>query len=198
MAKKPTKGKGAAEAAPDVHRAAGIDVDDVIRRADEGDKYALRELYRRASAWARGGLSPIPEPLGTWIADRLLNVARVIDARKDADIGRSAGTARGGGGELEAALAVALGARRASKPGRAPSRQTDARARGIAQDVLHFMHWEGLHIAAAQRRVMDYYTERRLPPADIKAVEAAWAKHGATLVDEAGLEYRGPKFKPAE
>lgn len=165
---------------------------ELIQRADQGDKYALRDLFGHASAWARGGERPIPEPLGTWIADRLLDVARAIDARKDADIG---GRHKGGGREMEAALAVALRVRRAGKAGRTPNPRTRAAEIMRAQEVLHFMVYENMLPAQAIERAVKYDQERLggKAQATVKKYEAAWAKHGAAVMKEAGVEFKDPE-----
>lgn len=169
-----------------------------IRLADAGDKLALRDLYGHASAWARAG-KPIPEPLGTWIADRLLDVARAIDARKDSDIGRTAGMARGGSREMATAVAVGMGVQRAGKQGRAPSARTAKRQRALALDVLHFMTWENLLPYPACERAAEYNLTTlagRIPGASQKAYEAAWAAHGEDLMRERGIEFADPKKRP--
>lgn len=174
----------------DTHR-----YEDMIQRADQGDKLALRDLYGHASAWARGGARPIPEPLATWIADRLLDVARAIDARKDSDIGRHAGKASGGARDMPAALAVALRVRRAGKSGRTPSPRTQTAEIMRAEDVLHFMTFENMLPSEAIKRAVEYDKERLggKAQASLKKYEAAWTKHGATVMKRAGVEFKDPE-----
>lgn len=177
------------------HRVAAPNVEDLIRLADAGDKRALRDLYVHASAWARGGTKPIPEPLGTWIAGRLLDVARTIDARLETDAGRCVGgMARGGSRDMAAQLAVALKVQRAGKKGRTPAERTTRRAVSLARDVLHFMEWENLLPHQACVRAVEYDQSKMAGRigASVKTYEEAWAAHGADLMREAGLEYANP------
>lgn len=181
-----------------VHREAAPNAEDLIQRANAGDKLALRDLYGHASAWARGGERPIPEPLGTWLADRLLDVARAIDARKDSDIGREVGMKRGGSRDMATALAVALGVQRSGAKGRTPNPRTVERQRSLARDVLHFMTWENLLPQQAFRRAVEYDQTKlggRIGASE-DAFEAAWGNYGQELMREAGVQFVDPKKRP--
>lgn len=157
---------------------------------DSGDKAALVELYGIASAWVRGGTRSTPEPLASWIADRLCEVSNVLHQRRQFDVGRLAGS---GERVIEAELAVALKARR-TKRGRAPSNRSTQFALLLAQDVLHFMQMENLLPAQAIARVVEYNAEKKMPvPAGIKTYEAAWTKHGSRLMENAGMTFRDPR-----
>lgn len=184
------KAKGPQECGPP-HRAAE-DAADLIPLANAGDKLALRDLYGTASAWIRAG-RPVPESIAAWLADRLLEVARTIDARIDGDIGRARGMAKGGGREMEAALAAALRVRRAGVKGRAPSSRTIDRAKEHARIVLHFMEWESMLPEQAIRRAVAYDAAKGLPPVSEKAYSSAWRAHGADLMKEAGLQCKPRK-----
>lgn len=177
-----------------VHRVPPPNVDELIRLADEGDKRALVTLYGHASAWVRSG-KPIPEPLGTWIGARLLDVAHAIDARSTGDIGRQAGMANGGAREMAPALAVALKVQRAGKSGRTPRARTADRGRSLAGDVLHFMEWEGLTHSQACNRAVEYDQQKlggRIG-ASVKTYEAAWHKYGTELLQARGLVYEAQR-----
>lgn len=186
MATKRTTKAGSEQSGPDTFRDVGAQIDELIARGNEGDKYALSDLYGQASAWARGGTGPIPEPLGTWIADRLNDVANVIHARKEKDAAR----------DMAPALAIALKVTRKGVSGRAPNPRTVAREISHAQDVLHFMEWEGLPEQKAITRAFEYNSTMS-PNHSVsrKTYEAAWNSHGQKLLAKAGLIYRGPTKK---
>ncbi len=178
----------------DVHIDAGRGIAELIARGDSGDKAALSELYARAAAWARNGGTPIPEPLGTWIADRLQSVAKAIRNRTDSDIGRTVGRSRGGGRELPEELAVALKVQRSGVKGRTPKAKTAELAKMRAHEVLHFMTSENLLPEQAIRRVIEYNSTKKMPvPAEFKTYSAAWLSYGDGLMREAGVEFADPK-----
>lgn len=194
MAKKPISENGPENSGPDEFLDVGRRIEELIARGNEGDKYALRDLYGQASAWARGGKVPIPEPLGTWIADRLQDVSRAIDARKEYDIGRKTKGRKPKGLDMGAALSVALKVRRVGSKGRAPNPRTEQRPKMMADEVLHFMEWERLPVQKAIFRALEYMQEK-MPDQKVfqEDYEKAWDEYGEQLLAERGLTYIGPK-----
>jgi hypothetical protein len=53
------------------------DIEDMLRRASGGDRFALAQLYGNASAWIKAGDCP-PDPQGAWLAQHLDLIKRAI------------------------------------------------------------------------------------------------------------------------
>jgi hypothetical protein len=142
------------------------DITDWFVRAEDGERNALCDLYGQASAWIRAG-RPVPEPLASWIADKLLSVAQVLHERAEGDPAR----------DMQKALTSALGVVRPKR-----TRRPELQDLALAHDIAHFMRFEGLLPHQACARVVEYHASKRTGVAvSIKTVEAAWAKHGADL-----------------
>lgn len=143
------------------------DIDDLIRRAEEGERFALERVYGHAAAWLASGQTP-PEPLGSWIAGRLQELARAIGKAKAKDNGR----------QLEAATAHAMRVRRAGKRGRPRSRSSELRQQQLARDVQEFIR-RGFTPYQACAEVAKYHREHGDESVELKTIEAAWREFGA-------------------
>jgi hypothetical protein len=53
------------------------DIEDMQRRANAGERFALAQLYGNAAAWIKHGECP-PEPQAAWLAEQLDKLKRAI------------------------------------------------------------------------------------------------------------------------
>ena len=137
-----------------------------IEAASKGERYALAMLYGRAAAWLREDKAP-PEELREWLVDVLQDLHAVAWSAKDKDPDE---------GELFKQLKVATRFQRGR--GRPASRQSAMIERSLANDVVHFLTWNGVQsLEEAFHEVSEYHKRKQLLAVEPDQVRDAWNRY---------------------